>query len=184
MLSHFGGMSSQAQQPKGNLAINNLAKQILSDCGFHADHDKDVYHRIRSRIIESQAQQTTELSDKCKVAASCLTYNDTEKEAAAKHLLLEASQQLRRVQAQQESQWISVEERLPEENCHLLVACEGGNVATTFYAIDHSFFDHAHGYKLSRKVHGKYSKHFELARQYGYRITHWMPLPAPEGGDK
>lgn len=84
----------------------------------------------------------------------------------------------------QQSQWISVEERLPEENCHLLVACEGGNVATTFYAIDHSFFDHAHGHKLSRKVHGKYSKHFELARQYGYKITHWMPIPpapAPEG---
>lgn len=84
----------------------------------------------------------------------------------------------------QKIQWISVEERLPEENCHVLVACEGGNVATTFYAIDHSFFDHAHGHKLSRKVHGKYSKHFELARQYGYRITHWMPLAAPEGDDK
>lgn len=85
-------------------------------------------------------------------------------------------------QAQQESRWISVDERLPEENCHVLVACEGGNVAATFYAIDHSFFDHAHGHKLSRKKHGKYSKHFELARQYGYRITHWMPLPpAPEG---
>ena len=88
-------------------------------------------------------------------------------------------------QAQQtESQWISVEERLPEENCHVLVACGGGNVATTFYATDHSFFNHAHGYKLSRKVHGKYSKHFELARQYRYKITHWMPLPPAPEGDK
>ena len=51
--------------------------------------------------IAAQAQQPTELSDRCKVAASCLTYNDTEKEAVAKHLLLEASQELRRAQAQQ-----------------------------------------------------------------------------------
>ena len=77
------------------------------------------------------------------------------------------------------SEWISVEDRLPEHSCHVLVACNGGNVDATFYCEDASFFDFRYGNILNRKHHGKWSKHFQLARGYGYRITHWMPLPEP-----
>ena len=73
--------------------------------------------------------------------------------------------------------WIDVNEARPEGSCFVLVACEGGNVATTFYCENPEYFDYAYGRKLSRKVHGKWSKHFDLARAYGYKITHWAPLP-------
>lgn len=75
--------------------------------------------------------------------------------------------------------WIDVNEARPERSCYVLVACEGGNVASTFYCENPEYFDYAHGCKLSRKVHGKWSKHFDLAREYGYKITHWAPLPEP-----
>ena len=78
-----------------------------------------------------------------------------------------------------EREWIDVNEKMPEESMYVLVHCEGGNVASTFYCSDASFFDFPYGNKLSRKTHGKWSKHFKLAREYGYKITHWMPLPKP-----
>ena len=51
--------------------------------------------------------------------------------------------------------WIDVNEARPEMSCHVLVACEGGNVDKAFYCENPEFFDYAHGRKLSRKVHGK-----------------------------
>lgn len=81
-------------------------------------------------------------------------------------------------------QWICVNDKRPERSCHVLVACDGGNVATTFYCEAPDYFNFQHGNKLSRKTHGKWSKHFELARAYGYKITHWMPLPEPPSNAK
>lgn len=75
-----------------------------------------------------------------------------------------------------EREWIDVNEQMPKESMSVLVHCEGGNVATTFYCSDASFFDFSYGHNLSS---GKWSKHFALAREYGYKITHWMPLPKP-----
>lgn len=126
-----------------------------------------IVKHIAEAALAAQAQQTTELSDKCKVAASCLTYNDTEKEAVAKHLLLEASQELRRAQAQH-NQWISVDERLPEGYKPVLVATNFGDVYTCRLPV----------------IIAKNSKE-ESSVGKRERFTHWMPLPpAPEGGEK
>lgn len=74
----------------------------------------------------------------------------------------------------QQSQWISVEERLPESKNEVLVFEKSNNVSF-------SFFD------------GKAWFINEYERNYGYiqrklpdgLVTYWMPLPpAPEGGDK
>lgn len=150
----------------------------LNSYGEYVDNDIEASWCAWQAALASQAQQPTKTITELKEGL----FGWAENIGGLDDALAVFAKRVLQSQAQQESQWISVQERLPEENCHVLVACEGGNVATTFYAIDHSFFDHAHGYKLSRKVHGKYSKHFELARQYGYKITHWMPLPpVPEG---
>ena len=56
--------------------------------------------------------------------------------------------------------WISVEKRLPEPNCRVLVHYSSGLVEVGFW--------------LST------SEHFTLERLHG-EVTHWMPLPeAPE----
>lgn len=73
--------------------------------------------------------------------------------------------------------WIKVEDKLPEESdMYLLVACEGGNVQSTFYSENREFMK-LFGNSYSRKVHGKLSGFFQLSHEYGYKITHWQPLP-------
>jgi len=78
--------------------------------------------------------------------------------------------------------WISVKDRLPVFELkagYVLVACDGGNV-------DKSFFCENRDYLLALKTSGSYSRKsqgklsglFEISHRYGYRITHWMPLPA------
>ena len=81
------------------------------------------------------------------------------------------------------SEWISVEERLPafEHGCgYVLVACEGGNVDKSFFNTDRNYLAEANDAgACSRKRQGKNSGYFEISHRYGYRITHWMPLPEP-----
>lgn len=92
---------------------------------------------------------------------------------------------IREIEAElEETEWRDIEKERPENNTYVLVACEGGNVDTSFFCMDASFFDKAHGNFLSRKNHGKWSKHFELARKYGYKVTHWMPRPTHPGDKK
>lgn len=72
-------------------------------------------------------------------------------------------------QAQQESQWISVEERLPEEGITVLVVTNFGDVYTCRLPV----------------IIAKNSKE-ESPVGKRERFTHWMPLPlppAPEGGE-
>ena len=57
--------------------------------------------------------------------------------------------------------WISVEERLPEENTSVIAAFEDGHVFQALYAYD--------GWDLWEGCTGK--------------ITHWMPLPEPPEED-
>lgn len=54
-----------------------------------------------------------------------------------------------------QSEWISVEERLPEQHKEVLVVCLG-NVGTDFIATNGRWYEHDHWF-----------------------ITHWMPLPEP-----
>lgn len=74
------------------------------------------------------------------------------------------------------SEWIEVNERLPENNTHVLVACEGGNVGISFFCLNKEFL-RSYGAGYSRKYQGKLSGYFELTHRYAYKITHWMPRP-------
>jgi hypothetical protein len=78
------------------------------------------------------------------------------------------------------SEWISVEDRLPEKDqCYVIVACEGGYVDKTFYSKNREFFWLRAAGSYSRRKQGKASGYFQLSHEYGYKITHWMPLPEP-----
>lgn len=73
--------------------------------------------------------------------------------------------------------WIPVTERLPSEteSMYVLVACSTGSVKATFFVPDPQYFKR----RMERtwNTH-ELSGHFECGAEYGYVITHWMPLPA------
>jgi len=74
--------------------------------------------------------------------------------------------------------WISVDDRLPERVCeNVIVFCEGGKIDKTMY--QEGRFKYLKETRYSRKNQGKLSGYFELAHEYGYKITHWQPLPNP-----
>lgn len=77
------------------------------------------------------------------------------------------------------SEWISVNDRLPEhDHCYVLFASQGGHVSSTFYSVDRAGLKRF-GNSYSRSTQGKNSGFFEASHQYGYKVTHWMPLPSP-----
>ena len=78
------------------------------------------------------------------------------------------------------SEWIKCSERLPEFEHgagYVLVACTSGYVTVSFFSKLRSF-GKITGKSYSRSCQGKNSGYFEISHQYGYVITHWMPLPA------
>lgn len=77
------------------------------------------------------------------------------------------------------SEWISVGDRLPNFDAgYVLVACEGGNVDKSFFCKNREYLANLKtSGSYSRKSQGKESGFFEISHSYGYRITHWMPLP-------
>ena len=64
-------------------------------------------------------------------------------------------------------EWISVEERLPEESGYTIVFCADGELRHVTFA-----------------KYQKTQKRWDLtgARSY-WRVTHWMPLPEPPEGE-
>jgi hypothetical protein len=71
----------------------------------------------------------------------------------------------------------------PKKNGDYLIHKDSGLITTSFFATDYHYFD---SYRdaitpLSRKKYGKWSRHFEHARVWGYRVTHWAYLPKPPG---
>ena len=76
--------------------------------------------------------------------------------------------------------WISVEDRLPDNDSHVLVYCDGGYINITFFLKDRELAkDYHSGGGYSRKRSNKQSCHFASAHEYSYVITHWQPKPAP-----
>lgn len=77
-------------------------------------------------------------------------------------------------------EWISVEDALPEDSiCYVIVACEETVIDFCLYSKDRKILRHRYGAGgYSRKHQGKLSGYFSLAYEYGYTITHWMPIPA------
>lgn len=66
------------------------------------------------------------------------------------------------------TEWISVKDRLPEDETKVLVCCKA--VGT---------------YKPINNIHmqtnhiSSYNKRWDVSIPFGYEITHWMPLPEP-----
>lgn len=86
------------------------------------------------------------------------------------------------------SEWIDINERMPEKDMDtVMVSCKGGNVTFSFfiknrdYAKSH-FNSPSRGSSYSRKYQGKNSCHFEISHEFGYEILAWkeMPTPYPE----
>ena len=82
------------------------------------------------------------------------------------------------------SDWISVDERLPEFEFGYCLAVRHYHSTPDSPHTCYSFFtrdrDHARKYAkcYSRKIQGKLSVHFSVAES-GFVVTHWMPLPEP-----
>ena len=72
-----------------------------------------------------------------------------------------ASKELYAIGYHKQSEWISVKDRLPDEQGHFLIVNEEGKIITAFYTPRFGWFS---GVRVRN-------------------ITHWMPLPeAPKGG--
>lgn len=70
-----------------------------------------------------------------------------------------------------QSEWISVDERLPDESGEYLAYTNRGNCSTLSYSARHKMFNAFDC--LSKK----------FAKGYHIDVTHWMPIPeAPKGG--
>jgi len=79
--------------------------------------------------------------------------------------------------------WIDINDKLPEHPAiDVLICTSSGLVLSTFYCVDKNFFNHSCGEKLLGDT-DELSAHFRHAREYGYKITHWMQLPAPPGSE-
>lgn len=73
--------------------------------------------------------------------------------------------------------WIDVNDALPEhESGYVLVCMSSGLVTSTFYCSDRNYFNYVFGEGLCGDT-DEISARFRHAREYGYRVTHWMPLP-------
>lgn len=168
------GLASQAQQPT-LVEISEYGEGQENDCpecgaesGESCSSSDGVeYGRKVHESRQSQAQQPTNLSEQLREYAgnsgySHNDYADTMLAAAFEIERLTASQ------AQQEpvSQWISVEERLPEEGVNVAVCVINPNLKNS------EVFCSGTG----KILHGNWAN-------IGHTIaTHWMPLPpAPEG---
>ena len=78
-----------------------------------------------------------------------------------------------------EAEWVDVNDRLPDHPAtYVLVCMSSGLVLSTLYCVDKNFFTPCCGEKLIGDT-DEVSAHFRHAREYGYRVTHWMPLPEP-----
>ena len=70
--------------------------------------------------------------------------------------------------------WISVEDRLPEEDGSYLVSTERGTVyANHFYAAK----------QFTSIYIGEYMREAEWSQRGKTKVTHWMPLPQPPKGE-
>ena len=76
------------------------------------------------------------------------------------------------------SDWISLDERLPEDNCYVLVYCCGGNIGKSFFTYNRKYLAKRDTF-YSRKTYGKNSGYFAISHDEGYKVTHWQPLLNP-----
>lgn len=79
----------------------------------------------------------------------------------------------------EQMRWRSVEDELPDvEHGYFVVLCDGGNVDKSFYTKNRDYLSSLKtSGSYSRSRQGKASGFFEISHRYGYKITHWMPLP-------
>ena len=79
----------------------------------------------------------------------------------------------------QHSDWVSVDDRLPDSDCYVIVYCDGGNVTKSFFTTDREYLRLSRNSRYTRKAYGKNSGYFAISHDDGYKVTHWQPLPQP-----
>ena len=89
-------------------------------------------------------------------------------------LLKDALAYIKQLEAVQ-PKWISVEDRLPEDNLNVLVYAIGDNENSVIAMTDYTH--KMYGYNIEG-WHSPWQYFF-----YEYKITHWMPLPEPPKED-
>ena len=74
-------------------------------------------------------------------------------------------------------EWISVDDRLPDEALYVLVWKKDSGAGESFYSPDRDFLRRCYGNAYARHRQGKNSGYFRCSHEYGYQVTHWMPRP-------
>ena len=77
------------------------------------------------------------------------------------------------------SDWISVDEQLPDSDCYVIVYCDYGNVAKSFFTKNREYLRLSRNSRYTRKAYGKNSGYFAISHDDGCKVTHWQPLPQP-----
>jgi hypothetical protein len=80
----------------------------------------------------------------------------------------------RNIELEQAQRWIPVGERLPSNDSYVLVSCSSGNVSTSYYSENVDFLSRSSTWKSKDATPSRF---FRLHHEYGYQITHWLPLP-------
>lgn len=159
--------------------LHSLVKQA----GEYVSHSVQMAFDVAKAVIASQAQQPTSEDQRAKLVVNMIKYLGATKTQAkaivdgvfdGEHTISESDLQS---QAQQtESQWISVEERLPEIDTPVL-AVVGKNI----YALARVEYDEGWLWGIGCNDLGDV-RNYEADDDY--QPTYWMPLaipPAPEG---
>lgn len=158
MLSYFGGVSKQAQQPKDKL--NNLELRDFLECMQNGEMsvsrgleliDLWLHGKYSNDLLPNYSSQPTLIEQ---LANAMQMHADM----TAKYVAIVQSQ------AQQESRWISVDERLPEKFVDVLV-----HPRPTDYCCEAALHKDAWYW-------AEYESNFGEKR-VKCKVTHWMPLP-------
>ena len=124
----------------------------------------------KEKQIEEMAREMCHLSAECKTCQICNEryHGDDDDLCYFKCVAKEIINHGYRKQ-----EWISVDERLPEESGIYLAYSYQGNRLVLDYSARHKLFNSFDSYST------------EQAEVFAIGVTHWMPLPeAPKGGEE
>lgn len=77
------------------------------------------------------------------------------------------------------SEWISVIEKLPSEECEVLVLCKWDNSPLIAHHSKGVWYEKCDNLVIHGDAWYETDIHRVEIGDVGYQITHWMPIPAP-----